>query len=401
MKTLRSIPALCAFFVLVALAVSACGSGVPGNSVAVVAGNPISLKAFNHWMYVNAKGQAASSPGQPVIVPSDPPEFTSCIAQARAKIPTLKKTPAKTLKADCKQLFTSLSSVVMDFLIKAYWYQGTAHKLGVKLTDAQVQAALAKAKKGQFTTDAQFQAFLKQTGQTQQDIDYRVRVQQIFMKLTARHPTTVTPAKIAAYYAAHKTQFGTPETRSMRIVLATSAAQANTARKALQKGQSWTAVAKKYSTDPTTKNKGGVLSNVTAGQQDAALSKAAFAAPVNKLLGPIKGQFGYYVLQVTKITPATQKSLAASTLLIKETLTGQLRQAAQTAVDSSARKDWLSKTTCRSQYAMADCKGYKVPKTSSTATPGATAPAPSSGATSAAPTPSTGGSSSATSTSSK
>jgi foldase protein PrsA len=401
MKTLRSIPALCAFFVLVALAVSACGSGVPGNSVAVVAGNPISLKAFNHWMYVDAKGQAASSPGQPVIVPNDPPEFTSCIAQARAKIPTLKKTPAKTLKADCKQLFTSLSSVVMDFLIKAYWYQGTAHKLGVKLTDAQAQAALAKAKKSQFTTDAQFQAFLKQTGQTQQDIDYRVRVQQIFMKLTARHPTTVTPAKIAAYYAAHKTQFGTPETRSMRIVLATSAAQANTARKALQKGQSWTAVAKKYSTDPTTKNKGGVLSNVTAGQQDAALSKAAFAAPVNKLLGPIKGQFGYYVLQVTKITPATQKSLAATTLLIKETLAGQLRQAAQTAVDSSAKKDWLSKTTCRSQYAMADCKGYKVPKTSSTATPGATAPAPSSGATSAAPTPSTGGSSSATSTSSK
>ena len=401
MKTLRSIPALCAFFVLVALAVSACGSGVPGNSVAVVAGNPISLKAFNHWMYVDAKGQAASSPGQPVIVPNDPPEFTSCIAQARAKIPTLKKTPAKTLKADCKQLFTSLSSVVMDFLIKAYWYQGTAHKLGIKLTDAQVQAALTKAKKGQFTTDAQFQAFLKQTGQTEQDIEYRVRVNQIFMKLTKRHPTTVTPAKIAAYYAAHKTQFGTPETRNMRIVLAKTAAQATTARKALQKGQSWTAVAKKYSTDPTTKNKGGVLTNVTAGQQDAALSKAAFAAPVNKLLGPVKGQFGYYVLEVTKITPATQRSLAASTPLIKQTLTGQLQQAAQTAVDGSAKKDWLSKTTCRSQYAMADCKGYKAPKTSSTATPGATAPAPSSGATSAAPTPSTGASSSATSTTSK
>jgi foldase protein PrsA len=402
MKTLRSIPALGAFFVLVAVAVSACGSGVPGNSVAVVAGNPISLKAFNHWMYVDAKGQAASSPGQPVIVPNDPPNFTN--ASARAQIPTLKKTAAKTLKADCKQLFTSLSSQVMDFLIKAYWYQGTAHKLGIKLTDAQVATALAKAKKGQFTTAAQFTAFLKQTGQTQQDIAYRVRVNQIFMKLTARHPTTVTPAKIAAYYAAHKSQFGTPATRSMRIVLAKSAAQAITARKALQHGQSWAAVAKKYSTDPTTKNKGGVLTNVTAGQQDASLSKAAFAAPVNKLIGPIKGQFGYYVLQVTKITPATQKSLATSTALIKQTLTGQLQQAAQTAVDASAKKQWLSKTTCRSLYAMADCKGYKAPKTS-TAAPGAgataPAPAPSSGATSAAPAPSTGAPSSATSTTSK
>jgi foldase protein PrsA len=412
MKTLRSIPALGAFFVLVALAISACGSGVPGNSVAVVAGNPISLKAFNHWMYVDAKGQAASSPGQPVIVPNDPPNFNGCIAQARAQIPNLKKTPAKTLKADCKQLFTSLSSQVMDFLIKAYWYQGTAHKLGIKLTDAQVATALTKAKAGQFKTDAQFQAFLKQSGQTAQDISYRVRVNQIFMKLTARHPTAVTPAKIAAYYAAHKTQFGTPETRSMRIVLAKSLAQANAARKALRKGQSWTAVAKKYSTDPTTKNKGGVLSNVTAGQQDASLSKAAFAAPVNKLRGPVKGQFGYYVLEVTKITPATQKSLAAATPQIKQTLTGQLQQTAQAAVDSSAKKDWLSKTTCRAQYAMADCKGYKAPKTSSTATPGAgstapapssgaTTPAPSSGATSAAPAPSTSAPSSATSTTSK
>ena len=134
-------------------------------------------------------------------------------------------------------------------------------------------------------------------------------------------------------------------------------------------------MAKKYSIDPTTKNKGGVLTNVTAGQQDAALSKAAFAAPVNKLLGPVKGQFGYYVLEVTKITPATSQTLAQATPLIKQTLTGQLtQQAAQTAVDSQAKKDWLSKTTCRSQYAMADCKGYKAPKTS-TAAPAQGAPA--------------------------
>ncbi len=408
MKTRKFIPALGAFFVLVTMAVSACGSSVPGNSVAVVAGNPISLQAFNHWLYVDAKSQAASSPGQPVIAPNDPPQFTSCIAQARAKFPTLKTKSAATLRADCKQLFTSLSSQVMDFLIKAYWYQGTAHKLGIKLTDAQIAAALATAKKGQFQTNAQFQAFLKQTGQTQQDIDYRLRVSQIFKKLIARQPTTVTPAKIAAYYAAHKAQFGTPQTRNMRIVLTKTAAQAVAAKQALSKGQSWTVVAKKYSTDPTTKAKGGALTNVTAGQQDAALSKAAFAAPVNKLLGPVKGQFGYYVLEVTKITPATQRSLATSTPLIKQTLTGQLQQAATTAVDNAAKKEWLSKTTCRSEYMIADCKGYKAPKTSTSAVPstGATAPssgatAPSSGATTAAPSATVTAGPSTTSTSSK
>ena len=73
-----------------------------------------------------------------MIVPEDPPNFTKCIAQVKQQIPSLKKTADKTLKADCKQLFTSLSGQVMDFLIKAYWYQADAHKLGIKVTDAQV-----------------------------------------------------------------------------------------------------------------------------------------------------------------------------------------------------------------------------------------------------------------------
>jgi foldase protein PrsA len=369
MNKFRSIPALGAFFVL-AVVLSACGSGVPGNSIAVVAGNPISAPAFNHWMYVAAKGQSASSPGQPVIVPNDPPNFTSCIAEARKEIPSLAKTPAKTLKSDCKTLFTSLSSQVLDFLIKAYWYQADAHKLGINVTDAQVQKAFTSAKKQQFSTAAQFDAYLKSTGYTLADIIFRFRFSQVLEKLIAKHTTTVTSAQIAAYYSSHQSQFGTPESRDLRIVLAKTQAQAEAAKTALRHGSSWQVVAKKYSTDPTTKNTGGVLTNVTEGQQDAALNQAAFSASPNQLLGPVKGQFGYYVLEVTRIKPATLKTLAQSSATIKQTLTQQQQSAAQTAVDAHAKKDWFKQTTCRSLYAMADCSGYKAPKTStSSATP--------------------------------
>ena len=58
---------------------------------------------------------------------------------------------------------------------------------------------------------------------------------------------------------------------------------------------------------------GGLLSGVTPGEEESAVNKAIFANPVNKLVGPIKGIFGYYVLEVTKITPATQESLAKAT----------------------------------------------------------------------------------------
>jgi foldase protein PrsA len=367
MRFRRSLLALGAFFVI-AVAVAACGSGVPGDSVADVAGNPVTTEAFNHWMYVAAKSQAAQSPGQPVIVPTDPPNFDNCVAQVRQQIPSLAKTSTKTLQSDCKQLFTSLSSQVMDFLIKAYWYQAEATKQHITVTDAQVQKAFETAKNQEFPTAAGYQSFLSQTGQTQEDILYRFRINTIVQKLLAKHNTTVTEQQIEAYYNSHPTQFGSAEARNMRIVLTSTAAQANAAKAALQSGQSWNAVAKKYSIDPTTKNTGGLLTGVTKGQQDAALDTAAFSAPANKLIGPVKGQFGYYVVEVTKITPATHQSLAKATPAIKQQLTTQAQTNAETAVDDKAKKDWQSQTTCRSEYSMSDCKGYKAPATATTGT---------------------------------
>jgi parvulin-like peptidyl-prolyl isomerase len=369
-KVRRTILALGAFFVAAA-ALSGCGSGVPGDSVADVAGNPITTQAFNHWMYVAAKSQAAQNPGQPVIVPNDPPNFNTCIAQARKEIPSLAKTATKTLRTDCSQLFTSLSSQVMDFLIKAYWYQADAHKLGVKVTDAEVLKTFNQQKNQEFPGGKGYSNFLSQTGQTQQDILYRFRVNAIVQKLAAKHTKSITQADIQNYYNSHSSQFGTQETRKMRVVLAKNQADALAAKKALSSGQSWTTVAKKYSTDPTTKNSGGLLNSVTKQQADPALAPVAFSAPVNKLMGPIKGQFGYYVFEIIQITPATHQSLAQVSAQIRQTLTQQQAQSAQTAVDNHAKNDWLSQTTCRSQYAMADCKGYKAPKT---ATTGSTSP---------------------------
>jgi foldase protein PrsA len=385
MNVRKVISALGAFFVLAA-GLSACGSGVPGNSVAVMAGNPVTLQTFNHWMFVAAKGQAAQSPGSPVIVPTDPPQFASCIAQVRKQIPSLAKSPASTIKNDCTQLFQSLANQVLDFLIKAYWYQADAHKLKIFVTDAQVQKAYQTAKKQEFPTDTQFQAFLKQTGQTLPDILFRVRINQIFMKLLARYSKPVTAAQVQTYYSAHLTQFGTPETRDLNQIRTKTASEANAAKAALSKGQSWTKAAKKYSVDTATNKKGGALKGVTKGQEEAPFDKAIFAAKANKLVGPVKGQFGYYVFEVSKIHTATQQSLAKATPQIKQLLTSQQQSSAQTKVDGAAKKSWLSKTTCRDFYwIQTDCKGPK-PKNALTTTTTPTTPTPT-------PTPTTPGSS--------
>src|SRR5947209_3463810 len=229
-STRKRIQALGAFLVL-AVGLTACGNGVSGDSVATVAGNPITKQAFDHWVYIAAKGQSASSPGSPVIVP-DPPDYKNCIATAKT-ISSLAKTPNSTLKTDCQQVFTQLRDQVMDFLVRSYWYQAIAASQGIKLTDKQVQQAFNTAKQAQFPTQQQFQTFLSQSGQTLQDILYRVRVNELYKRLISKQATNVTPAAIAAYYKSHTSQFGTPQKRNMRIVLAKTKAQAQAAYTAL------------------------------------------------------------------------------------------------------------------------------------------------------------------------
>ena len=398
MRILKPLSACCAVGA-VALTVSACGSSVAGDSVASVAGNQITTRAFDHWMFVAAKSAAAQSQQTQVIVPEDPPQFKGCIKQARQQIPSLAKTPDKTLKADCGQLFTQLSGQVMDFLIKADWYQADAHKLGINVTPAQVHKAFEKTKKASFKSDSQYKTLLTQTGQTNADIMYRVRVNTIFSKLAKRDTKKVTAADVSKYYTAHKSEFGTPPSRNLRVVRTKTQGAANQALSALKGGQSWQTVAAKYSVDTTTKKSGGLLQDVTKGQEEHALDQVAFSAPVNKLEGPVHGTFGWYVAEVIKKNAGSQQPLSKVKPTIEQLLKSNATTAASTAANNKAKQDWGSQTICRSTYSMADCKGYKAPKTTSTATrtptssattPAGSSTAPASGSTTPASTKTTG-----------
>ncbi|HWD69075.1 MAG TPA: peptidyl-prolyl cis-trans isomerase [Solirubrobacteraceae bacterium] len=370
----RKLAAVAAFFVIGA-AVAGCGSSVSGNSVATVAGNPISLSAFNHWAYVAAKEQAAQYAQQgvnePPIISSNPTNFSSCEKAIRAAIPSLRSATDAALKTDCKQVFTSTSTTVMNYLIQSYWLQLAAHKAGIKSSD--INASFQKLFKKQFPTTKKQQAYLastlKSSGETLADIKYTYRSQQLLSKLMKRVEKPVNAKAIAAYYAAHKSSFGTAETRDLHLIRTKTQGRAQAAYNALKGGQSWDKVAKQYAADPSAKNNGGTLTNISSGEEEAAASKAIFAASLNQLTGPVKGIFGYYVLEVTKITAATQESLAKATPAIKSQLNSTQGQSAENTVLKNAEKAWKGQTKCRApHYQTSYCSNYKAPKTTTTAT---------------------------------
>jgi len=369
--------ALGAFFIA-ATALAACGgSNVPGNAVANVDGTLITTQNFTHWLTVAARSQNPTG-GGPVSVP-DAPTFAKCVAAKQASQPKpakgQKPPTAAQLKAQCQQEYTSLRDQVMQFLISAQWIQGEASDQGVKVTDADVSKRFQQTKKQSFPKETDYQKFLKQSGMTQDDILFRVKLDALSSKIrdkVTKGQGKVTQAQITTYYNKNKKRFAQPERRDLRIVLTKTLPQAQAAKKALASGQSWKVVAKKYSTDQSTKNTGGQLLAVTKGQQDRTFENAAFVAKTNKVLGPVKTQFGYYVFEVSKITAASQQSLQQAKNTISQLLTSQNQQKALNDFVKDFQKKWKDRTNCRKGFITQDCSNAPKPKKTTTAAPGAT-----------------------------
>lgn len=339
--------------------------------MASVAGNPITLQAYKHWMYIAAKGYAAQAAQQglqePVIVDDNPNDFSSCVKALQIGVATLKTAPVATLKSDCKNVFQQYNTQILSYLIETYWIQAQAHKLGI--STANLKKDFPKYLKTTYAT-TKVSTVMKDSGETRQDLYYGYVANTLYAKLLKREEKPVDKKAIAAFYAAHKSEFGTPESRDLHMIRTKTQAEAQAALNALKSGQSWNTVAKTYSADPSTKANGGLLTGVTSGMEESAANTAIFGNPVNKLVGPIKGIFGYYVLQVIKIHPKVQQSLAASTATIKADLTETGQQTAQAKLLKLAKAAWLNKTTCRSAYAVATfCPNYQAPKTTTTAPP--------------------------------
>jgi parvulin-like peptidyl-prolyl isomerase len=357
----------CAFFV-VALVLSACGGGVPGNAVVKVDDQTIKRDTFDHWMKIAAissAGQASQTGAAPTTQAPDAPDFTKCIAQKKATTKPAKGQPVPTntqLKSQCQQEYDGLKSQVLQFLIRATWLDKEAASQGVKVTNADAQKSIDGLKKQQFPKEADYQKFLRSSGLTNADVLFQQRTTLLEQKITqkvTKGKDKVTQAQIADYYNKNKSRFATPERRNLELVLTKNQAQAAQAKKALQSGQSFAQVAKKFSIDTQTKNNGGKLQGVTKGQQEPALDQAVFTAPKNKLVGPVKTQFGWYVFDVTGSTPAKQQTLAQSTASIKQLLTSQGQQNALKKFGNDYRDHWKSLTECRKGFTTEDCKGQK------------------------------------------
>jgi len=86
---------------------------------------------------------------------------------------------------------------------------------------------------------------------------------------------------------------------SARHILVKTQADCEKLKKEIEGGADFAEVAKKHSTCPSGKQ-GGALGEFGPGQMVREFDEVVFSAPVGKVHGPVKTQFGYHLIEITK-----------------------------------------------------------------------------------------------------
>jgi peptidyl-prolyl cis-trans isomerase D len=136
----------------------------------------------------------------------------------------------------------------------------------------------------------------------------------------------ISQADLESYYKQHMDEFRVPESVTVRHILVktptpdangkvdqkeldAAKAKAEDILKQLKAGGSFDALAKKYSDDPGSKERGGLLGPIRRGQTVPEFEQAAFAAKKGDTVGPVKSNFGYHIIHIDDKTEPHVKPL--------------------------------------------------------------------------------------------
>jgi len=176
-----------------------------------------------------------------------------------------------------------------------------------------------------------------------------------------------TQQEIQQYYTAHQSDYTVPEQARSRHILITvpagadaktdaaAKAKAEGILKQLQGGANFAELAKKYSDDPGSKDKGGELGFAKRGAMVPAFDNALFTQKIGDL-AIVKSQFGYHIVQVEERQPAHTQTLAEVEPAIQAALIRQNSAKAEQdyaqALTSEAIKNGMQKTAAAHHLAV-------------------------------------------------
>jgi hypothetical protein len=271
--------------------------------------------------------------------------------------------------------YKQLKDQAVQSALQIGWIVGEADKQGLSFTDTQIEQSYNQIK-SQFKSQQEYETARDQAGLTEQDVRERARLQLIQNKIqenVSNSVGSVPDSDAQDYYDANKQQFTQPAKRTIRIIQnkdANAVNQALTALRADNSAANWKKVAAQYSTDPTSKDKGGLRTDVVPGSFQQPLDDDVFNAPTGQVQGPVTTPTGSFAFEVESATPETVQGFDDATPSaqggaptkvadqIKTQIKSQQQQEALSAFGQHFRDYWTNLTQCGSDYLVLGCDNF-------------------------------------------
>ncbi|MBD5604569.1 MAG: peptidylprolyl isomerase, partial [Candidatus Eremiobacteraeota bacterium] len=226
---------------------------------------------------------------------------------------------------DAKLEASQQGKAIFNQLVQGALIDQYAKDNHVDVSDADVQKKEDEIKSKY--PPGQFENILKQQSLTEADVQHILR-QELVAEKAVDSNVHVTDADISTYLSKNHATLDTAEQVRARHILVADLPTAQKVEAQLKAGAKFEDMAAKYSTDPSSKVKGGELGFFSKGQMVPAFQNAAFSQPLNVVGPPVKSPFGYHIIEVEEKKPAQIATLAADHDKIKSLLTKQQEQAA-------------------------------------------------------------------------
>ncbi|RMF88358.1 MAG: hypothetical protein D6736_10710 [Nitrospinota bacterium] len=214
----------------------------------------------------------------------------------------------KELEARRQQIEEKMLQQLIDRVLQLQ----QARKLGLSVSEAEVDAALQDILRRNNLTEEELKSILQE-----EDIDfldYRQRIEEQLLlaqllNREVRSKVHVDEEEVEEYYRTHLDQFGSPTRFRIRHILFLVPPQASngeveaTRKKAIavlqriQAGEDFSQLARQYSQDPSAAN-GGDLGYLKKGEMLPAFEQALAHMRVGEVRGPIRTPYGFHLIRL-------------------------------------------------------------------------------------------------------
>lgn len=197
----------------------------------------------------------------------------------------------------------ALRRQALQQLIEEALLREAAAARGLSVPEEQVEQQFTQIK-AQFPADDQFQEALEQRGFTEETLREAIRDQLMRDLLTGELAGEISEADLQEIYRTEQERFTEVRARHILLRVEDPAADAEVRERAqdllgqLRDGTDFGRLARQESEDTGSAQQGGDLGFFSLGDLVPEFAQAASGAEIGELVGPVRTQFGYHIIEV-------------------------------------------------------------------------------------------------------